>query len=346
MTRLAIIADDLTGALDSAAPFALRGLRTIVALTPAGLPDALGREADIIAVSTDSRELAPDAARAAVAACRSQMPAHVSIFKKVDSRLKGNIAAELAAIPHRRALVVPAIPTFGRWVHNGVLGGFGIDEPVDVAARLGAHAHTAHIPDALVQSDIEAAVAEGDYDLPVGARALAEAMAVQMAPEGRAPGPTFVARRVIAIIGSADPITREQVETLRRGMPDLAYIAAPCGEAPATLPSSSALTVVQAVQGAVPVDALTVAGRLGEALERLAPEPETLLMITGGATAQAVLARIGIGVLEVIGEALPGLPIARADGFTIITKSGGFGGPDTMLRLFGQLTSTPVESIG
>ena len=31
---LAIIADDLTGALDSAAPFAGRGLRAVVALDP------------------------------------------------------------------------------------------------------------------------------------------------------------------------------------------------------------------------------------------------------------------------------------------------------------------------
>ncbi|GLQ56964.1 four-carbon acid sugar kinase family protein [Devosia nitrariae] len=346
MTRLAIIADDLTGALDSAAPFAMRGLRTLVALTPAGLQEALGQGADIVAASADSRELAPDAARAAVGACHAQLPAQQAIFKKVDSRLKGNIAAELDAIPHRRALVVPAIPAFGRWVHKGVLSGFGVDEPVDIAARLGAHAGTAHVPDALVQSDIEAAVAEGDYDLPVGARALAEAMAERMAPEGRAPAPTLAARRVIAIIGSADPITREQVETLRRGMPDLAYIAAPGGETPEALPLASALTLVQAVPGARPVDATTVAERLGEVLARLEPEPGTLLVITGGATAQAVLARIGIAVLEVVGEALPGLPIARAEGFTIITKSGGFGEPDTLLRLLGHVTATPVENIG
>lgn len=346
MTRLAIIADDLTGALDSAAPFALRGLRSVVALTPGALPDALARGADIVAVSTDSRELAPEPARAAVAACRAQLPADVTIFKKVDSRLKGNIAAELDAIAHRRALVVPAIPAFGRWVHNGHLGGFGVDEPVDIAARLGAHARTAHIPDALVHSDIEAAVAGGDYDLPVGARALAEAMAGRMAPAGRAPATTIAPRRVIVIIGSADPITLEQVETLRRGMPDLVYIAAPGGETPSALPSAATLTLVQAVPGAVPVGAETVAQRLGEVLEGLAPEPETLLVITGGATAQAVLARIGVGVLEVVGEALPGLPIARAEGFTIITKSGGFGGADILLRLLGQLTATRVESIG
>lgn len=346
MTRLAIIADDLTGALDSAAPFAMRGLRTVVALTPAGLPDALARGADIVAVSTDSRELAPDAARAAVSACHAQLPAHVTIFKKVDSRLKGNIAAELDAIPHRAALVVPAIPAFGRWVHNGRLGGFGVDEPVDIAARLGAHARTARIPDALVHSDIEAAVAEGDYDLPVGARALAEAMAVRMAPQGRAPVTTPAARRIIAIIGSADPITLEQVETLRRQMPELAYFAAPGGEVATILPPAAALTLVQAVPGAVPVSAETVARRLGEALERLAPQPGTLLVITGGATAQAVLTRIGVEVLEVVGEALPGLPIAQADGFTIITKSGGFGGPDTLLRLLSQVTAVRVESIG
>ena len=70
MTRLAVLADDLTGALDAAAPFAARGITTVVALGLDGLDAALASGADVVGVSTDSREIVPDAARAAVASAR------------------------------------------------------------------------------------------------------------------------------------------------------------------------------------------------------------------------------------------------------------------------------------
>ena len=75
MTRLAIIADDLSGALDTAAPFALRGLRSIVALSPAGIAAALRDNPDIVGVSTGSRDADPEAARAAVRQCLAGLPA-------------------------------------------------------------------------------------------------------------------------------------------------------------------------------------------------------------------------------------------------------------------------------
>jgi uncharacterized protein YgbK (DUF1537 family) len=34
-----------------------------------------------------------------------------------------------------------------------------------------------------------------------------------------------------------------------------------------------------------------------------------------------------------VGEALPGLPVSRANGRLIVTKSGGFGAPDSLHRL-------------
>jgi uncharacterized protein YgbK (DUF1537 family) len=50
-----------------------------------------------------------------------------------------------------------------------------------------------------------------------------------------------------------------------------------------------------------------------------------------------VLRSLYIDVLELLGEAQPGLPIARAGGFTIITKSGGFGAADALVDLLGHL---------
>ena len=74
MPKVAIVADDLTGAFDAAAPFAARGLATRVAIAPAALA-RLGGPCDVIALSTASRHLAPgEAATAVAAACRALAP--------------------------------------------------------------------------------------------------------------------------------------------------------------------------------------------------------------------------------------------------------------------------------
>lgn len=333
MTRLVVIADDLTGALDAAAPFAARGLVTLVVLGLEGLEEALASGADVVGVSTDSREIAPDAARQAVAACVARLPAGMAIFKKVDSRLKGNIAAELDAIPFGRALAVPAIPAFGRWVRDGMLGGFGVAEPIDVAGRMGRQVV---VPDAVTQADIEQALATIEHDLPIGARGLAEALACRMAPEFASSPLEPITGRVICVIGSTDPITLAQIERLRDAREDLVHLAAPDGFLQDVPSSLAPLTVLQATPGSGTASNAEVAGKLGAALVALQPAAGTTLVISGGATAQLVLRALDIDVLELLGEALPGLPLARAGGFTIITKSGGFGGPDALVELLAQ----------
>ena len=58
MPQLAIVADDLTGAADTSACFANAGLGTVIRLSGATVPNA-----DVLAVSTESRDL--DSAAAA-----------------------------------------------------------------------------------------------------------------------------------------------------------------------------------------------------------------------------------------------------------------------------------------
>ena len=333
MTRLAVIADDLTGALDASAPFAMRGFATVVALSPAALSEALSGGADVIGVSTDSREIAPEAARAAVAGVVAQLPSGMAIFKKVDSRLKGNIGAELDAIPHERALVVPAIPAFGRVVQNGQLTGFGVAQPIDIAARLGAHADRASIPEVMRQDDIDAAVQSNTHDLLVGARGLAEAVAHSWSGQSQPVPPLDRTAPVILAIGSTDPITLAQVSALRGALPELDFVDAPNGIAATEARALAPFTLLQATPGFEQESPAVAARNLAASVERLSPPPGSLMVLSGGATAQAILEALGIGYVTLLGEALPGLPIARAGGFTIITKSGGFGDSDTLVRL-------------
>lgn len=344
MVELAIIADDLTGSLDAAAPFAVRGIETVVALTPGAVASALDQKPRVLSVSTDSREVDPQAAAAAVRVALAGLPPGTPIFKKVDSRLKGNIAAELDAIPHRQSLVVPAIPAFGRLVRNGHVVGFGVAEPIAIAGRLARHAAAAHIPGIASQTDIELSLAK-PHDLVIGARGVAEAMALRMAPQASAAPVSIPEASAYCVIGSIDPITLAQVELLRQTHPDMLAIAAPNGVAPAVA-GWAALTLLQATSGATRATGIEVATALAASLTRLAPPADALLVLSGGATAQVILQSLGLGVMTLLGEALPGLPIARAGGLTVVTKSGGFGEPDCLSRLFASHASarSPVQS--
>lgn len=338
MPELAIIADDLTGALDAAAPFAVRGISAAVALSVDALPEAIATGSRIVSVSTDSREISADAARNRVRQAVTQLPSGQKIFKKIDSRLKGNIAAELDAIQYQTSLVIPAIPAFDRWTRDGKLGGFGVPEPINIAQTLGEHHAMARIPDVETDADIDNALAD-NADLCVGARGLSEAIARSMAPKGATPISPARQTHAYCVIGSTDPITLAQLDYLRQTYQNIRYIAAPNGIAPVTAPAEAGLTIIHATPGEVPATGPQVATSLGQSLLQLAPAEKSLLILSGGVTAQLVLEQLGIRMLKLVGEALPGLPLARAGDYTVITKSGGFGDKDTLSRLVTQYCS-------
>ena len=336
---LAILADDLTGALDTAAPFAARGMHVEVAMSIDAIDEALQETPDVLSVDLRSREIGAEAARRAVEAVLAALPPETRLFKKVDSRLKGHIQPELDAMSYRSALVAPAIPTFGRIVKDGCVTGFGVDTPISVAEKLGPHAARATIPDTVSQDDmvlwLERA-GEMGIDLLVGARGLAEALADEMS--GRAPprAAEIPAGPGLFVVGSRDPITLEQIARLRSGG-DLRYLPAPNGRLEAASADGSELTLVQAVRGEAAVTSEEVSHALAESVCPELVEAASTLLLSGGATAEAVLARMGIARFRLLGECLPGLGLAHAQGHCIIAKSGGFGQPDTLREIADRL---------
>ncbi|QEL12688.1 4-hydroxythreonine-4-phosphate dehydrogenase PdxA [Kushneria phosphatilytica] len=116
-TSLLILADDLTGTADSAVGCANRGLRTLVTLSPKA-----GATAEVVAIDTDSRRLLPDeAAQRCVDSWQQWQGRYRHLFKKLDSTLRGNVAAEIAALVPLAgmAVVAPAFPATGRTTRNG-----------------------------------------------------------------------------------------------------------------------------------------------------------------------------------------------------------------------------------
>ena len=124
MTRIGIIADDLTGACDTALQFFNVGFHAVVALAPTGI---LAAEADAIAVSTNSRHCEPDEAYSHVAGAVQRMRAAGidTFYKKIDSALRGNIGSELDALANasgaRAVVVAPSFPAHHRTVEQGKL---------------------------------------------------------------------------------------------------------------------------------------------------------------------------------------------------------------------------------
>jgi uncharacterized protein YgbK (DUF1537 family) len=127
MTDVTVVADDLTGAADCGIAFALAGLPTFVSIGNAPAPDS----AQIVSVDTDTRRLGPDeAARKSGEAARDAYRRGTrGLYKKIDSTLRGHVAAELAAAVRAGAdvgggdaplvIFAPAFPGTGRTTRGG-----------------------------------------------------------------------------------------------------------------------------------------------------------------------------------------------------------------------------------
>jgi len=130
VTRFGILADDLTGAMDTGVGFAKMGLDTV--LTFGG---RLPRDTSVVVISTDSRSDDPETACRKVRRQARKFSGRY-IYKKVDSTLRGNIGSELRAVMEElgieKAVVSPAFPANKRTVANGKLLVAGI--PVDRTA--------------------------------------------------------------------------------------------------------------------------------------------------------------------------------------------------------------------
>ena len=125
--RVLIVADDLTGAMDSAGPFAAAGVESWVVAVPMRCDPATLKSARVVAVNTDTRHLSAHLAAARVRDIVRYLGAggFDIVVKKIDSTLRGNVVAETMALldisGRREAVVAPAFPAQGRTVHGGVV---------------------------------------------------------------------------------------------------------------------------------------------------------------------------------------------------------------------------------
>jgi uncharacterized protein YgbK (DUF1537 family) len=133
--QVVIVADDLTGALDVAGPFANRGHATWVAVDQRQAGAGRFAGVEVLSINATSRHLPAASASALVRDTVERLcpPATRILIKKIDSTLRGNVAAEtLAAMQasgRRNAIVIPAFPAQGRTVVRAVVHVKGMPLP-------------------------------------------------------------------------------------------------------------------------------------------------------------------------------------------------------------------------
>jgi uncharacterized protein YgbK (DUF1537 family) len=347
-----IIADDLTGALDSAVALTGAAQRCVVARRPSDVPAALAERPDVLSVSTASREGSAAAARAAVMAAIDAVGVMPEIvFKKVDSRLKGHVADEVAVLGARagraRALVAPGIPAQGRKVVDGRLAGAGVAAPIDVAGVLAPSGLTLEIPDTSSDADFDAALRhalDGPPVLLVGAAGLAAALARRLAAGAWAIPVPRLAPPILLAIGSHDPITIAQVQGLAAA--GIATVtSAPDGACEPDMGGVAHLVQLVAVEGK-PFEPLAAGARFAKGIAQLVKVGDVkTLLACGGETADAILGSLGLGILTIEGEILPGVPVSTMQlgerRLQLVTKSGGFGSEDALISVVAAVTGSP-----
>jgi uncharacterized protein YgbK (DUF1537 family) len=390
--QVGIQADDLTGACDAGAPFAARGLETIVLLPGVAVPDS---PPAVVVIDTESRGSEPGPARAqarkAVARLAAAGPPRF-LYKKIDSTLRGPLAAEVAGALEGAGLpavlLTPAFPAERRVVVDGQLriDGLPADEtplgrdpafpatgasvaalpgvdgphpagvvplvtvrrgPEAVAARLDRGLAT-YVADAETDEDLAVLreAATGRRLLLAGSAGLAGVLAGSLGrPAPRAaPRPR---RPLLVVAGSAHPVTRLQVERLAaRGVPRMETRGA--AAIPDTATGASMLAVPPDEPIAPPRPREAVAAELAVAARRVVEASRTrdvgdwaapTLVLTGGETAVAVCRALGATAIALRGELEPGLPHGTLldgpfAGLAVVTKAGGFGDPDALVRLW------------
>jgi uncharacterized protein YgbK (DUF1537 family) len=328
------LADDLTGALEVGALFdgAVVTTRLLTSIEPV---------APVFVIDTESRHLAPDRAAEVIhdAVVAAQRFRPRLIYKKTDSTLRGNIAAEfrgvLKALPDRTLVYSPAYPRMGRTVKAGELLVHGIPvhqspfasdtlNPVrgsNIAELLSGVAAT--IVDGESESDLAAAATFVTQQTPTpiaaGPAGFAAAIAASLHIETPQSRELPRLSRCLVVNGSMHPVSASQIEFARaHGCFDDRWV---CFD--------------DAHSGA----GLARAEDTGERVRHMLDESRfDAIAVFGGDTAFGIHRALGSHDFYPCGEVVSGSPVSRSGGLVWITKAGGFGSPEVLCDIRKRFT--------
>jgi len=368
---LRLLADDLTGALDTSAQFAVH-----CGVLPVGWDDppaACDRNSRV--VDTGCRELPAGEARSRFAELIDVLAPATDCLTllKLDSLLRGHAGDEIADCadrwPERSIVVAPAFPAQQRitrrgrqyWFDGRQFTAIGEDLCATLAAR--GVAFELRRPGAAIPAGVSIFDAETDADLAMivaaarpdgleplwcGSAGLGYALAQRSGPGSRGEAEP-IEQPLLGLFGTDHPVTRQQLSAVAQHVlavqpaePQTATAIAEamqsCGVAFVTFALPPGVTRAGARHA---IDAT-----LADLLTRL-PRPQTLV-VSGGETLRAVCGILGADHLVVDGQIAPGIPSSRLSGgawdaVRVISKSGAFGAPDLLCSLV-EHSSTRVST--
>jgi uncharacterized protein YgbK (DUF1537 family) len=408
-----IVADDFTGANDTAAQFAKLGFDAVTTLK-LDETHSLLRQHDIVAIDTESRATRADKAYRILFSLGEKIRNHTKnllVYKKMDSTLRGNVVPEIQALLDSLEpdLIVfaPAYPKQGRTTRNGVqmLEGVPLEQtyfgkdirtpvvssniPMLFSPVFGDCYHhfslddlrSGRICEKIGDKRILSFDIENDKDMEtvvkelkildkdrtivwVGSTGLAEPLAHNLVFGRRTGKPVLIA------VGSANDLTRRQMQVFVREfetMPVLVNVKNLIGEyeneskrvikeVSRKLGNSSDVIVTtsydpeqiregKGLTSELALSPLEFGSRLANTfgrlisslIDRFGRESFSGLFMTGGDTAVSVISHLGIDELEVEGEIDSAIPILKYRDLQMVTKAGGFGTLDAIVKIVARL---------
>lgn len=346
--RFSVIADDLTGACDSAVMFAERGLSVEVLLEKDAIPPVDG----VWAISTETRDTDEKTAVERVHEAMKAAGQAREIFKKVDSVFRGNTFAEIRTAVESSAfdlvVISPAHPLMGRAVRHGVLRIGDSGATIDLRAGLYGsglkdvalvrRGEAVPVGSKVVLCDAETvgglqktvveARSAAEQVLWIGSGGLAGALACEVAPT-KVSAPCWRTEGVVVLfVGSDHAVTKKQMEALRAN----ALVFEAAIEEFSGGAHEGHVVVLNVVRG------VTTEEQIRSAVAQLGPRRIACALMTGGDTAMLVCRALGVRSLLLAEEFAPGLPQGVAVGgalnqVRVVLKSGGFGSVDVLYQL-------------
>lgn len=259
MSKLLMIADDFTGALDTGVQCAARGAKTLVVTDPAYDFSGIDPELQVLVLDGETRHLPPQEAYEVVfgAVKRALGAGFTHIYKKTDSALRGNIGSELTAVLDaaggEELHFFPAFPKLDRVTVGGVhyIGGtpvaesvFGEDPfepvrlssvpeiihaqsevPVTVCSLSGGEerAHGIHVYDARTDEDLlrwGKGLGREGLRLSAGCAGFASVLSQVLGFQGGAAERPELPPELFVLCGSINPVTLQQIRTAQsQGFP-------------------------------------------------------------------------------------------------------------------------------
>lgn len=341
--RIGIVADDLTSAADGAAAFLARGYAPLVCRQ-----EHLATRELLVSIDTGSRMLDAAAAEKATGRTIAALARRTTLYKTIDSTLRGHIRSEIAAAfraSGRKYLVIaPAFPAAGRTTVGGIqlLDGvpvanttYGSDpmHPADTSAIRGliepGLGRVAVVPADLAEAGIAGHIAGAPVViLDATSQATLNRRVAALAPRGSTlwVGSPGMAEALATIVPSAPATHTPQENKLARVLvlvgsanpvsheqcDRLASAGIPVTGRSAEIDIEASVACLRAPQGRSADPSTVLTTLINEALTTLSRQRYDAVIATGGETMNALMERLSIRSFTLLREIEPGFPLGRA----------------------------------